>query len=104
MKLSVILFACAFSAVAAQTLAAKHPLVVGAEQAQTRIVMLDPDVVSPEPAKIVWEWKPAKDAKLKAAGLAGRFALVLDAARFLFYGSADGVPFGGCVRNMPQDS
>lgn len=49
------------------------PLVVGAEQAQTRIVMLDPDVVAPEPAKIVWEWRPAKDANLVAAGLAGRF-------------------------------
>ena len=73
MKLSGILFACVFSAIAAQTLAAKRPIVVGAEQAQTRIVMLDPDVVSPEPAKIVWEWKPSKDANIKAAGLAGKF-------------------------------
>ena len=73
MKLSGILFACVFSAVAVQSLAAKRPLVVGAEQAQTRIVMLDPDVVSPEPAKIVWEWKPAKDANLMAAGLADKF-------------------------------
>ena len=39
-----------------------------------------------------------------AAGTDGRFALVVDTARFLFYGSADGTPFGGCVRNMPQDS
>ena len=74
MKLSVILFSCAFSAVAAQSLAAKHPLVVGAEQAQTRIVMLDPDIVSPEPAKIVWEWRPAKDEKLIAAKLSGKFS------------------------------
>ena len=74
MKLSGILFACVFSVVAAQSLAAKRPLVVGAEQAQTRIVMLDPDVVSPEPAKIVWEWRPAKDEKLIAAKLSGKFS------------------------------
>ena len=74
MKLSGIFFACVFSAVAAQSLAAKRPLVVGAEQAQTRIVMLDPDVVSPEPAKIVWEWRPAKDEKLIVAKLSGKFS------------------------------
>ena len=74
MKLRGILFACVFSVVAAQSLAAKRPLVVGAEQAQTRIVMLDPDVVSPEPAKIVWEWRPAKDEKLIAAKLSGKFS------------------------------
>ena len=74
MKLRGLLLGCAFSAVVVQSYAAaKRPLVVCAEQAQTRIVMLDPDVVSPEPAKIVWEWRPTKDEKLIAAKVAGRF-------------------------------
>ena len=30
------------------------------------------------------------------------FVMILDTARFLFYGGADGRPFGGYVRNMPQ--
>ena len=77
MKLCGLLLACALSIIVAQSFAAtKRPLVVGAEQAQTRIVMLDPDVVAPAPAKIVWEWKPSKDANLKAAGLAGKFGNV----------------------------
>ena len=31
-----------------------------------------------------------------------RFVLILDTARFLFYGGAEGRPFGGYIRNMPQ--
>ena len=71
MKTSAALFAAAV--VAAQTGWAKNPVVVGAEQAQTRIVMLDPDVVAPATAKVIWEWRPSKDPKLIAAKLAGRF-------------------------------
>ncbi len=71
MKTSAALFAAAV--VAAQAGWAKNPVVVGAEQAQTRIVMLDPDVVAPATAKVIWEWRPSKDPKLIAAKLAGRF-------------------------------
>lgn len=67
------IIALAATLCAVEAFAAAKPFVVGAEQAQTRIVMLDPDVVAPAPAKIVWEWRPSRDAKLKAAGLAGRF-------------------------------
>lgn len=67
------IIALAVALCAVEAFAAAKPFVVGAEQAQTRIVMLDPDVVAPAPAKIVWEWRPSRDAKLKAAGLAGRF-------------------------------
>ena len=73
MKPSLIAVFAAGAICAAQSFAAAKPCIVGAEQAQTRIVMLDPDVVAPAPAKIVWEWRPSKDAKLKAAGLAGKF-------------------------------
>ena len=73
MKHSRIFVFAAVALCAAQVFAAAKPFIVGAEQAQTRIVMLDPDVVAPEPAKIVWEWRPSNDANLKAAGLAGRF-------------------------------
>lgn len=68
------LVAAAIVFCAVQTPASEvRPFIVGAEQSQTRIVMLDPDVVAPAPAKIVWEWRPSKDANIRAAGLAGVF-------------------------------
>lgn len=73
MRAKELVVSAAVAMCVVQVFAAARPFVVGAEQAQTRIVMLDPDVVAPEPAKIVWEWRPSKDANLTAAGLAGRF-------------------------------
>ena len=45
------IIALAVALCAVEAFAAAKPFVVGAEQAQTRIVMLDPDVVAPAPAK-----------------------------------------------------
>ena len=73
MRAKELVVSAAVAMCVVQVFAAARPFVVGAEQAQTRIVMLDPDVVAPEPAKIVWEWRPSKAANLTAAGLAGRF-------------------------------
>ena len=41
---------------------------------------------------------------LLVSGNEGKLVLVFDTGRFLFYGGADGVPIGGYVKNMPQDS
>lgn len=119
MKKTIISFRLGLAAVAvvaALACEAKKPYVVCAEQAKTRIVMLDPDVVAPQTAKIVWEWKPSKDANLKAAGLAGRFDCVDeckpsdDGKRILVCASSCGFAVvdvattnavaGGCV-NLP---
>ena len=51
MKAKELVVSAAVAMCAVQVFAVARPFVVGAEQAQTRIVMLDPDVVAPAPAK-----------------------------------------------------
>ena len=72
MKTNRFVLACAAAVCVAQVFA-DWPKVVGAEQVGKRIVMLDPDVVAPANARIVWEWKPDNDANVKAAGISGTF-------------------------------
>ena len=99
-----------------------RPTIVAAEQVGTRIVMLDPDVVAPENARIIWEWKPKNDPNVIAAGLAGRFGnpdeckMSSDRTKILMCSSDNGfavvdvattnavacgyVPFGGKYANL----
>ena len=72
MKTNRFVLACAAAVCVAQVFA-DWPKVVGAEQVGKRVVMLDPDVVAPANARIVWEWKPDDDPNVKAAGIAWTF-------------------------------
>ncbi len=63
----------------------KDALLFEDEELPVRIAMLRPDL-------------------FLVTGDEGCLALVLDTGRFLFYGCANGIPVGGYIRNMPQDS